>query len=216
MNFGLILKQLRTEKGLTQNELAKILDVSKSNISKYEAGSVEPNISILMRISEYFEKSVDYLLGKSDASTVHSAEHKKKDNYFFFFFNEENPLRNVFSKRIRTSISDIGLTEEEFKNGISFGRERANSFLDGSGEPTADDLIELSQFLDTSIDYLLGQIPRIGSIEKKLLNAFISLDTDNQDIIMGKIKELLKEQRHESVAADPSPLKKTGTDNPKK
>lgn len=215
MNFGLILKQLRTEKGLTQNELAKILDVSKSNISKYEAGSVEPNISILMRISEYFEKSVDYLLGKSDASTVHSAEHKKKDNYFFFFFNEENPLRNVFSKRIRTSISDIGITEEEFKDGISFGREKAISFLDGSGEPTADDLIELSQFLDTSIDYLLGQIPRIGNTEKKLLNAFISLDTDNQDIIIGKIKELLKEQRYESVAADAMPLKKTGTDSPK-
>jgi transcriptional regulator with XRE-family HTH domain len=68
----------------------------------------------------------------------------------------------------------MGLTEEDFKAAISFGSKKASSFLSGEGEPTADDLIELSQFLDTSIDYLLGQTPRIGNVEKKLLNTFVS------------------------------------------
>lgn len=202
MNFGQILKQLRTAKGLTQNELAKILDVSKSNISKYEAGSVEPNMSVLIRISEYFEISVDCLLGKNTKNE--SAPEKEND---FFFFNNESLLRHIFSKRIRTAILDLGLTEDDFKTAISFGSEKASSFLNGEGEPTADDLIELSQFLDTSIDYLLGQTPKLGNMEKKLLNTFVSLNTDNKDILMGKAKELLKEQRYESVAAD-VPLQK--------
>lgn len=201
MNFGQILKQLRNTKGLTQNELAKILDVSKSNISKYEAGSVEPNMSVLIRISEYFEVSVDCLLGKNESTP------EKENNFFFFFFDNENLLRDIFSKRIRTAILDMGLTEEDFKTTISFGSKKASSFLSGEGEPTADDLIELSQFLDTSIDYLLGQTPRIGNAEKKLLNTFVNLNTDNKDILIGKAKELLKEQRYESVAAD-EPLRK--------
>ncbi len=204
MNFGQILKQLRITKGLTQNELAKILDVSKSNISKYEAGSVEPNMSVLIRISEYFEVSVDCLLGKN---AKNESAPEKENNFFFFFFDNENLLRDIFSKRIRTAILDMGLTEEDFKAAISFGSKKASSFLSGEGEPTADDLIELSQFLDTSIDYLLGQTPRIGNVEKKLLNTFVSLNTDNKDILIGKAKELLKEQRYESVAAD-VPLQK--------
>lgn len=204
MNFGQILKQLRVAKGLTQNELAQILDVSKSNISKYEAGSVEPNMGILIRISEYFEVSIDCLLGKKCKKALDKSSPEKENDFFFFFFNNENLLRDIFSKRIKTAILDRGLTEDDFKTAISFGSEKASAFLNGEGEPTADDLIELSQFLDTSIDYLLGQTPRIGNTEKKLLNTFINLNTDNKDILIGKAKELLKEQRYESVAADVS------------
>lgn len=207
MNFGQILKQLRITKGLTQNELAKILDVSKSNISKYEAGSVEPNMSVLIRISEYFEVSVDYLLGKN---AKNESAPEKENN--FFFFDENSLLQNTFAKRLKTAIEDKGLTENEFKERISLGCEKVTLFLEGNGEPTADDLIELSQFLDTSIDYLLGQVPKVSNIEKKMLNAFVKLNIDNQDILIGKAKEMIKEQESGSVAAD-SALKRTGTDN---
>lgn len=212
MNFGQILKQLRITKGLTQNELAKILDVSKSNISKYEAGSVEPNMSVLIRISEYFEVSVDYLLGKN---AKNESAPEKENNFFFFFFDENSLLQNTFAKRLKTAIEDKGLTENEFKERISLGCEKVTLFLEGNGEPTADDLIELSQFLDTSIDYLLGQVPKVSNIEKKMLNAFVKLNIDNQDILIGKAKEMIKEQESGSVAAD-SALKRTGTDNLKK
>lgn len=205
MNFGQILKQLRIAKGLTQNELAKILDVSKSNISKYEAGNVEPNLEVLIRISEYFEVPVDYLLGKNVEKASDKSVLEKENK--FFFFNNETLLRDIFSKRIKTAILDMGLTEDDFKTAISFGSEKATTFLNGEGEPNADDLIELSQFLNTSTDYLLGQTPRISNMEKKLLNTFVNLNTDNKDILIGKAKELLKEQRYESVAAD-VPLQK--------
>lgn len=66
MNFGKNLKELRKKNELTQLQLSKILDTSKSNISKYEAGSIEPNLSILARVSTYFSVSTDYLLGLSE------------------------------------------------------------------------------------------------------------------------------------------------------
>lgn len=216
---GKRIKLLRKRDDLTQEELGKKMGVIKQTVSNWENNISEPNSEILLNMASFFDVSVDYLLGNdTQENSVKKNINTDKPNsppgekYFYFFFDEKNILRNVFTKRIKTAILDIGLTEDDFKDNISFGKEKASSFLDGSGEPTADDLIELSQFLDTSIDYLLGQIPRIGSIEKKLLNAFISLSTDNKDIIIGKIKELLKEQRYESVAAD-KPFRKTGTDN---
>lgn len=216
------IRLLRKQAGLTQEELGKKMGVIKQTVSSWENNISEPNSEILLSMASVFDVSVDYLLGNDTSENpskkninTNKPNNTLEEKLFNSFFGEKNAVRDVFVKRVKTAILDIGLTEEEFKNGISFGRERANLFLDGSGEPTANDLIELSQFLDTSIDYLLGQLPRIGNVEKKLLNAFISLDTDNQDIIIGKTKELLKEQRYESVAADPMPLKKTGTDSPK-
>ena len=60
------LKQLRTNKKLSQNELAKILNVSLSSYQKYERekNSVTPSLDVLNRISDYYNVTIDYLLGK--------------------------------------------------------------------------------------------------------------------------------------------------------
>ena len=61
------LKQLRTARGLSQNEMADILEVSLSSYQKYERekNSVTPSLDVLMRIADYYKVSVDYLLGRS-------------------------------------------------------------------------------------------------------------------------------------------------------
>ncbi len=64
---------------------------------------------------------------------------------------------------------------------------------------------------DIPIEDFFPDCRKLSESELKWLNAFRQLNEDNKDIIMGKIKEYLKEQRFESVAAD-TPLKKTGTD----
>lgn len=66
LGFGERMKQLRLLKKLTQEELAKKLNLSKSNISKYEANTVEPNLHTLRAIAELFDVSIDYLVGKTD------------------------------------------------------------------------------------------------------------------------------------------------------
>ena len=60
------LKELRLEKGISQNDLGKILNVSKMAISHWESGRSEPSITQLIILANYFEVSVDYLVAKED------------------------------------------------------------------------------------------------------------------------------------------------------
>ncbi len=57
------LKELRTERGIGQVELAKALNVSKGIISFWENGLREPKLSNLIGMAQYFEISIDYLVG---------------------------------------------------------------------------------------------------------------------------------------------------------
>lgn len=61
--FKDILKQLRMEKGLLQNELALIIGKSKSTIGMYETGQRMAGDKTLKKLSEYFNVSIDYLFG---------------------------------------------------------------------------------------------------------------------------------------------------------
>ncbi|MDI3548173.1 MAG: hypothetical protein PWR10_1825 [Halanaerobiales bacterium] len=60
------LKKLRKEKGLYQKELAKIIGVSDGAIAMYETGKRTPDKEILDKLANYFDVSVDYLLGRTD------------------------------------------------------------------------------------------------------------------------------------------------------
>ncbi|WP_079707677.1 helix-turn-helix domain-containing protein [Paraliobacillus ryukyuensis] len=65
--FSERLMLMRRQKNLTQENLANILDVSKGAISKYEKGTASPSYKILWRLADYFNVSVDYLIGKSNS-----------------------------------------------------------------------------------------------------------------------------------------------------
>lgn len=69
MNFGNNLKKIRQEKEMTQEELAKKINTSRSNIANYENDKNMPSIEILNNLSEALNCSTDYLLGKSDKKT---------------------------------------------------------------------------------------------------------------------------------------------------
>jgi transcriptional regulator with XRE-family HTH domain len=64
-NFGNILKFLRNNRGLSQRELAKILNVAPSTLAMYELNKREPNYETLTKIADYFQVSTDYLLGRN-------------------------------------------------------------------------------------------------------------------------------------------------------
>ena len=66
MSFGNNLKKIRQDNSLTQEELAKKINTSRSNIANYENDKNMPSIDILEKLSEIFNCSIDYLLGKSD------------------------------------------------------------------------------------------------------------------------------------------------------
>lgn len=64
--LGEKIKLYRENKKMTQNDVADILDVSPATISKYESGTLEPNIESLKRLAELFEISIDELLTDDD------------------------------------------------------------------------------------------------------------------------------------------------------
>ncbi len=60
------LKQLRKEKGLTQVTLAETLGISKGTVAMWETGKRMPGFDMLARLSEFFDRRVDYILGISE------------------------------------------------------------------------------------------------------------------------------------------------------
>ena len=64
--IGKRLKELREEKELNQEEFAKILNVSRSSIGMYESGKREPSDELKKQMADFFNCSVDYLIGNSD------------------------------------------------------------------------------------------------------------------------------------------------------
>lgn len=64
--FNERLKLLRNDAGLSQQEFAKRMGVSKSSINMYERGEREPGLETLEAIADYFNVDMDYLLGKSE------------------------------------------------------------------------------------------------------------------------------------------------------
>lgn len=64
--FGERLRQLRKEKGLTQADLAKLLGVSQQAIGNYESGVRQPDSGTMVKLADFFDTSVDYLLGRTD------------------------------------------------------------------------------------------------------------------------------------------------------
>ena len=66
MAFSDNLKNLRSEKNITQDELAKKLCIKTRTIMNYESGSNYPTVEILKRISQYFDISMDALMTEED------------------------------------------------------------------------------------------------------------------------------------------------------
>ena len=70
VDFGSRLKELRTNAGLTQAQLGNLIGVTKSVISYYELQERSPSPDVLIKLSQIFHVSTDYLLGIAARETV--------------------------------------------------------------------------------------------------------------------------------------------------
>lgn len=95
MTFGEKLKLLRYERGLTQDDIGYLLNVTKSCISCYENGTRQPSVDILLELADYFQVSIDFLIGKG--------EYESKDN-----------------RKVRLTLKDIALINELRANPIIY------------------------------------------------------------------------------------------------
>ena len=82
MEFNEKLQELRKQKGLTQEELAEALFVSRTAISKWESGRGYPNIDSLKAIANFFEVTVDELLSGEEILSIAEEDNKRNAKHF--------------------------------------------------------------------------------------------------------------------------------------
>ena len=68
--FSTRLRELRLNKGLRQEQVAKLIGVNKSAISTYENDTRQPSFEILVRLANLYRVSTDYLLGQTNSRSV--------------------------------------------------------------------------------------------------------------------------------------------------
>lgn len=78
MDLPQALKRFRQEYGLTQKQVSNAVGVNIRLYQKYEAGEVEPAVSVVSAISDVFHVSTDYLLGRTDNPKLHVFEEAPK------------------------------------------------------------------------------------------------------------------------------------------
>lgn len=70
MELSAALKRFRKEFKITQKQAAKAANVSERNYQDYEYGNVVPSATVLIALSNYFDVSLDYLVGRTDKPEV--------------------------------------------------------------------------------------------------------------------------------------------------
>lgn len=102
------IKMLRENLGMTQQDLADKIEGAKSSVAMYEKGDRKPSLEVLVKLSEIFNCSIDYLLGKSD---IRNSENNADDLLGLakvgFTKENYNPPTKKQKEQIRTIIETI-------------------------------------------------------------------------------------------------------------
>ena len=104
--IGSFLKELRKEKGITQEEFAEKLNVSGRSVSRWETGSNMPDISLLVEIAEFFDVSIPEIINGERKSESMNEEVKEVAGKLSDYANAE---KEKLIKNIRTQ-SIMGTT----------------------------------------------------------------------------------------------------------
>lgn len=95
--IGLFLKELRTEKSITQAELAELLGVSNRSISRWENGTTMPDFDLLIELAKYYDVEVGEIL---DGERRTESMDAKTEETMLKIADYNNVERNFFSKRM--------------------------------------------------------------------------------------------------------------------
>lgn len=91
------LKSLRLAKKLTQQNMADLLGITRQGYGKYESGQSEPDNETLQKFADFFDVSVDYLLGRTNHLNTQTDDEKEMKEFF------NNPELNLFFKEMKES-----------------------------------------------------------------------------------------------------------------
>lgn len=121
MSFGHKLKTLRKQRGLTQKELAEKLFLSQSSITRFEKDEILPTSETLSKIANYFDVSIDFLLGRPQPPQKKNSNLEKAFNEAIEELKDEETL--LFMKNGDIDEETAELIKKALKNGVRFVNE---------------------------------------------------------------------------------------------
>lgn len=139
--IGRRIKELRTEKGLTQQELAEILNVSSMSISFYENEQRKPDSDFIISVSKYFGVSTDYLLGKTYKRRI------PREERF-----------GAFSKRLKHVRELKGISQRQAAEDLKISPQNL-SYYENGRDAGYGLLVRMARYYDVTVEYLIGASP---------------------------------------------------------
>lgn len=101
MTVGERIADLRKHRGLSQYQLAKLLNIATSTLGMYETGKRKPNVEMLEQIAEFFNVSTDYLLGRDPREDDLKTADLADDDTIFTFEGKPIPEQDLeYMKRL--------------------------------------------------------------------------------------------------------------------
>lgn len=128
---GNTIKELRTEAGMTQEELGMLLNVQNAAVSKYESGNVPLTGETLLKLSKIFNVSTDYLLGAEEGNTM-------------------------IGGKIAELRKEQGLNQKELAKKIGVSRSALSLYEIDRREPDLETVKKIASLFGVTTDYLLG------------------------------------------------------------
>lgn len=74
------LKKMREKRNKSQLQISMALEISQESVSKYETGNAFPSKNILIKLADYLDCSIDYLLGRTDNPNLNTDKISKEDS----------------------------------------------------------------------------------------------------------------------------------------
>jgi Fic family protein len=153
MSIGNKIKQYRENKKMTQKDIAEILEVEPGTVSKYESGTLEPNIESLKRLAETFEITVDELINEEnetfDVSKINVLEVLKEQKDMKLKGNLYHNTQVIFAYNTN-HIEGSKLTEDQTR----YIFETNTILFDGETVASVDDILETANHFKL-VDYML-------------------------------------------------------------
>ena len=139
-NFQKYLKEVIEEQGLKKVQFAESVGVSSSVIIRATLFQIVPSVKTLIKIADYLQVPIMFMLGEEEYADFLPA--KEPTNFF---------------ERLEQLAQEKDVKYSEFSHTMSFAPNAVYEWIRTNSLPSLDYLVELAEYFDVSVDYLLGR-----------------------------------------------------------
>lgn len=134
------LKEFKMERGLTNGIIAQNVGTTETSVARFIKGSRTPVYPVFIKLLYYFDCSADYLLGADDIPTT-------------------EPLHDVlpFGARLRAIMQTQNIIQDTMIEEMEISSSALYKWLSGKSLPSTDSLLRIANYLECSVDYLIGR-----------------------------------------------------------